>query len=256
MKASATILLAALLVLAAAGATAAVPLPATLNLEPGLVEIKATYNGGRVLVTGTAPAGVDVVLRLTGESEDTVLSKKGRVAGVLWMNTGTVTLHNAPTAYMLYLPKALSQGTEEALDALDMGYSALRRQVEVVSPGNDQDFEFHEFVRLKKRSGLYKIHPNAVEYANNGGAQSFSCGIFAPPRMHQGDYKVDAVLVRNGVVLGVLSQTLKIREKGFPALISSLAFGHGTLYGILASLIALAAGLFMGTVFKGGKGAH
>ena len=49
---------------------------------------------------------------------------------------------------------------------------------------------------------------------------------------------------------------IDVREVGMPAWISSLAFNHGALYGILAVLVAVVAGLGTGILFKGGKGAH
>jgi hypothetical protein len=39
-------------------------------------------------------------------------------------------------------------------------------------------------------------------------------------------------------------------------MMSSMAFNHGTLYGIVAVMVAILAGLLTGVVFKGGKGAH
>ena len=52
-----------------------------------------------------------------------------------------------------------------------------------------------------------------------------------------------------------LKKILEIEAKkvGMPAFITSFAFNHGTLYGVLAVLVAIIAGLVTGVIFKGEK---
>ena len=45
------------------------------------------------------------------------------------------------------------------------------------------------------------------------------------------------------MALGLASPGIKVREVGVPAFLSSLSFNHGSLYGVLAVLIAIGAGL-------------
>ena len=45
--------------------------------------------------------------------------------------------------------------------------------------------------------------------------------------------------------------------QGAPAFLADMAFDHGTLYGILASVIAILGGLIISRIFQGSKsGAH
>ena len=46
-----------------------------------------------------------------------------------------------------------------------------------------------------------------------------------------------------------------VAMKGLPRILSSLAYRHGVIYGLLAVLIAIVTGFAMGFIFKG-KGAH
>ena len=62
--------------------------------------------------------------------------------------------------------------------------------------------------------------------------------------------------LNQGNIVARTTDHLKVDEVGLPALLSALAFEHGGLYGILASLIAIAAGLLMGFLFRGSKGVH
>ncbi|MBW2022615.1 MAG: TIGR02186 family protein, partial [Deltaproteobacteria bacterium] len=59
-----------------------------------------------------------------------------------------------------------------------------------------------------------------------------------------------------GKVIASAKEILKAEEKGLPNLVASLAFQHSTTYGVLATVIAIIAGLIMGIIFKGGKGGH
>ena len=62
--------------------------------------------------------------------------------------------------------------------------------------------------------------------------------------------------VSAGEVRAQASQPLEVKMVGLPALLSSFAFQNGALYGLFAVVVALLAGLVIGVVFSGSKGAH
>ena len=74
--------------------------------------------------------------------------------------------------------------------------------------------------------------------------------------MPQGVFKIEVFAIRDDAILATGTQEMKVAEVGLPAMMSSMAFNHGTLYGIVAVMVAILAGLLTGVVFKGGKGAH
>jgi uncharacterized membrane protein YraQ (UPF0718 family) len=43
---------------------------------------------------------------------------------------------------------------------------------------------------------------------------------------------------------------------GLPALLATLAYEHGALYGVIAVIIAILTGFAMGYIFKKGGGGH
>ena len=233
--------------------------PVSVQIEPNLVSIGAMYNGAPVVATGEIPNDAQVILLVTGDREDTVLSEKGKVFGLLWMNTGEVTLQGAPTVYMLYLSETDSpEGSGNARwRDVGAGFESLRKQIAINSSNGKADLDFDEFLKLKRKEGLYAIHKDALAYGKEEGAvRTFSCKMFIPPRMHQGTYEVTAIVIKDGKVLKKVTEQLKIERAGFTKFMTGLALNHGTLYGVMACLVALMAGLFMGLVFKGGKGAH
>jgi len=249
-----TITWASLILITLTTAGVAAP-PVSLQVEPNLVSIGAMYNGAEVVATGEIPRDAEVIVRVTGDREDAVLSEKGKAFGLLWMNTGEVTLHGAPTVYMLYLPE--TDASKGSARWGDVGFESLRKEIGIKSSNGTADLDFDEFLKLKQKEGLYAIHKDALTYGKEEGAiRPFFCKMFMPPRMRQGTYEVTAMVMEEGKVLKKVTDQLKIERAGFTRFMTRLALHHGTLYGVMACLVALMAGLFMGLVFKGGKGAH
>jgi len=91
---------------------------------------------------------------------------------------------------------------------------------------------------------------------SHGSTKPFAATVSMPPRVPPGEYVVEVFALNHGNIVARTTDHLKVDEVGLPALLSALAFEHGGLYGVLASLIAIAAGLLTGLLFKGSKGAH
>ncbi|WP_028315652.1 TIGR02186 family protein [Desulfatibacillum aliphaticivorans] len=252
----------ALVMLLVCAASGAAQTSSSIHLEPGTVSIGAMYNGAQVTITGTIPASAQVLVEVKGERNNVVLSKKGKAFGLLWMNTGEVSLENAPKVYMLNLPEAYSaeeDGGDDALTSLGVGFEKLAGEVSIESSDGDANDKalFEEFVKLKKKEGLYALNNNAVKYTGEKkGVRSFSCNIFLPPRMKQGDYVVTAVVIKDGKVVERDDRPLEIKRVGIPEFMAKVAYEHGALYGIIASVIAIMAGLGMGLIFGGDGGSH
>ena len=204
------------------------------------------------MVSGQVPADTEAVIRITGHEEESRLKKKGRVMGVLWMNLGSVEFHNIPGVFLLYKSK---QTDDQRVGEIDI--SAVRRKAEIVSEYQDKDALFEEFVKLKKKSGLYNTVENGIHYEKeNNGMKSFSASIKLPSALPQGDYTLEVFALAGDGITGYSKKDLEVKQTGMPAFIANLAFDHGTLYGILSVIVAIIAGLLTGTIFKGEKGAH
>ncbi len=234
-------------VIAALPAGAAV----TLELDQSIVDVSAFYNGTEIHASGTVPPGNQVVVLVSGEPEDLHLKKKGKAGGVFWMNVGDLTYENAPAVYMVYGTSAV----EEFLDAPELPFSlkALEARVKITPAGDDKDFLFREFVKLKEHDAVYAVRPGSVTMTDDG---AFNVPLRIPPRMKPATYKVSAFALQDGTVRGTAETQFVIRLVGFPSFLSRMAFDKSLIYGILAVVIAVAAGLIMGSLFKGGGGGH
>ncbi len=226
-----------------------------LAVAPPEISISAFYNGTSIKATGTIPANSDVVLCITGPGEVVHLKKKGKVAGLLWMNTGKITLKNVPAVFMVYTTPAVAKMIN--LPTINLGYWSVKDQVKLEPVSASKEFLFKEFIKLKEEEGIYTIDKESIKYSEEpGGLRHFEINVKVPPKMKPGVYTVEASAISNDSVLGRAKTNLTLKLVGFPAWIAGLAFGHELLYGCMAVLVAIAAGLVMGVLFKDKGGAH
>jgi uncharacterized protein (TIGR02186 family) len=238
--------------------SAAVPIQ--LHVVPDEVKMGLSYNGVDLSISGEVPSDSEVLVRVIGQPEHQKLKKKGRVLGVLWMNMEAVNIENVPSVFLLYPSATLAERAQRRPDQwqrVGLGFEALKERVKIRPSGEDKEALFHEFVKLKEEAGLYGTVRDAVRYEEKGdGVKCFTCVTGLPSNLAQGEYTIEAVAVKGDAIVARGAVPIDAAEAGVTAELSYLAFNHGTLYGVLAVLVALLAGSFTGVIFKGGKGAH
>ena len=226
----------------------------SIKADPSHIQISAFYDGTSIKATGTIPAGTDIVVRITGEGEEIHLKKKGKVGGLLWMNTGAITFKNIPAVFMVYTTPEMAK--MENLNEM-LGYFSVKDKVEIEPVDEAKEFLFKEFTKLKEEEGVYIIDTKSVKYnGTSNGERQFEIDINVPPKMKPGEYSVEAYALSGSNIVGKADTELIISLIGFPAWISGLAFGHELLYGIMAVVVAVVAGLVTGMIFKDKGGAH
>jgi uncharacterized protein (TIGR02186 family) len=233
----------------------------TIN-EPNLIGIGAMFNGTHFTVSGDVGVDNDVVLIVKGKQEEITLKKKGKALGVLWMNLGDVHFKNVPNLYLLYSSKGkteLADSESKTLEQLGFGPESLKKEMEIEAPQAEIDDMANEFLKLKQSQGLFDFHPGEISFEQkNENVKSFTVKVWIPPQIPIGEYQVRVMEIHNGLIVDNSRNQLKVKEDGIPSMLSSLAFDHSLLYGFLAVLIAVAAGLAMDFFFGTGKdgGAH
>jgi hypothetical protein len=227
----------------------------TLKLTPSEIQISAFYDGATVNIESKIPADAEALVIVRGESEDLHYKKKGKAGGLLWMNIGDIIFHNVPKVYMIYASKDVAGAVESP--ELNLGFGALEEQVSISPENEDKDLFYQEFLKLKQSEGLYAKVNDGVHYgAADNGMKSVQAVLSVPARMRPGAYTVELFAVRNKAITGRAAESLQIKQVGFPAQLTNLAFNHALWHGIMAVVVALLAGLFMGVVFKDKGGAH
>ena len=227
---------------------------ATVTVAPSRVVIGLFYGGQQVSVRAALPEDCDVVVRVSGSSQDLKLKRKGRQAGILWMNVGEVEYRAVPSLLMVRSSRPLENLCSiKALEELGLGYQALESRA-VPTDEPDAKRLFGEMVRLKEREGLYSSKPEGIRFSPLGqGFHEASASFFLPPKAPPGNYSVDVFAFRHGQGTLVGSGSFDLDFSPPTAFISHMARNHGFLYGCLAAIIAILAGLATGFVF-GGKG--
>ncbi|WP_319762649.1 TIGR02186 family protein [Maridesulfovibrio sp.] len=221
----------------------------TVQANPGHLTIGTTYDGTSLELSGTIPEGSAAVIRITGEHKDTHFKKKGKALGFLWMNLGSVELHDIPNLFLLGTDSETYASGGPEWEKLNLGFHSVK--------GETDQLIFDEFIKLVSHEGLYDIQEGVVTYSDAGnGMRHYTAKMAMPSSLKKGEYTVEVAAVRNGKVLGRSSRIVTADLAGFPAFLSSIAFGHEITYGVSAVIIAILAGLLMTLIFREKGGVH
>jgi uncharacterized protein (TIGR02186 family) len=238
------------------GANSAVQ--AALLVEPDDIRIDLFFNGARLHVRGTIPAGHQTAVLCTGNESKLNLRKKGQVWGFLWMNTADIAFDHVPSVYVLRTSAPVAQlAPVEVLTRLGVGYDGLEARANFQGSAGDGHALFGELVRLKKDEGLFSLEEGAALLKpGSQGRLEVSADLFLPARTPPGDYRITLYSFRDGegAVVGETSTTL--RQEGFAVFTSRMALERGLLYGIVSVVIAIAAGMLTGVAFGRGSKQH
>jgi hypothetical protein len=233
-----------------------------LVVEPPVVSARLFYHGLTVRVEGTAPAGHEVAVVIIGKYTSIDLELKGKVGGLIWANTGAVTIENVPSLYLLATSPGLRDLLEaNAIESPLVGYPAIESQCRL-SPATGIDEEhriFEEVVKLKEKEQLYGVAEGRVGLTTGEGAGDRACSaeFFIPPDVPVGSYDVYLLAFDRYRETVHASASLTVEQAGLAAAISAMARERGLLYGVLSVIVALLAGVLAGIVFgHSSKGGH
>lgn len=249
------VLTAALLLCGAGRAAAEISLVANHDH----ITIDFFYHGSSVSARGLTEPGTDVIVKIAGPDGKETLKQKGKTAGVLWMNVGTLHFENAPNLYEIYSTRPIEQilAPEEA-DLEILGYRALSRHLALdpVTSAADREKWVGEFIRFKEDSKLYASSSGKIAVAPKDGRQEYSIKTDWPFQAPPGDYTVTAYAVRDGKVIEKVVKPVDVKQVGVVRTLSKMAKNNGALYGLLSIAMALGAGFGVGLIFRKGGGAH
>ena len=245
---------------AASGTAGADPVgPERLEVYPEEVGVDLLFSGATLHVRGTVPAGADAAVLCTGPETRLKLKRRGRVWGVLWMNTAEVAFERVPSVYVLCTSVPVARlGPPELLERLGVGFGSVEARAVPRDPSRDQREAFPELVKLKTREGLYDLVEGSVLLGRGERDRlDASTDLFLPARTPPGGYRIALFSFRQGEGALVAEATAVIRQTGLAAFVSRTARERGLLYGIVAVVVAIAAGMATGALFgRGGRSAH
>ncbi|MBI5213007.1 MAG: TIGR02186 family protein [Nitrospirae bacterium] len=252
----AIVLFAVLLPLIFAGAA---PAELTINANHDYITIDFFYHGRAVGVRGISEPGTDIVIKITSPEGHQALNKKGKAAGFLWMNMGTLKFEHAPNLYFIHSTKK----PDEILSAEEMnkyviGYPSMNKHIEITPVSNDEERTkwFNEFIRYKEASKLYAASSGRIKITNESGRQKYYIQTDWPYQAPPGEYLVTVYAVKDKKVIEKAETKVTVEQAGIVKALSGMAKSNGALYGIISIVAALGAGFGVGMIFGKGGGTH
>lgn len=242
-------LLALLFVSLAAAAHAQSPHPEEVQADISTreVSIKTDFGGIEILIFGNidfshAPTaeegGYDVIVVVSGPSEPVVVRRKHRVAGI-WVNGPGKVFLWPPRFYAVLSSGPLPEiATDKTLKRLGIGLDNLDFGRYMGAP--EEKIYRQAMIRLRKEEGLYQEHDDGVSFI---GRSLFRATVDLPVNVPTGRYATDVYLFREGTLLSLKQSTLDVNKAGLEQAIYTLAFQQPFLYGLLAVVLAVLAGL-------------
>ncbi len=202
------------------------------------------YPGGRV-PQGDRPAEVVVVVK--GPPESVVVREKEKVAGI-WVNADRMRYRSAPSFYAIASSRPIGRIVDDRTRAIyELGLDSLQLSPAAGTSADDQARFATGFVDLRRRAGLYREEPNAVEITDD---VLYRATITIPARVPVGRFTAETFLIRDGRVLAAAVREIDIRKSGFERFVATAADQASVLYGLVAVLLSVGFGWAAGTLWR------
>jgi uncharacterized protein (TIGR02186 family) len=225
-----------------------------------LIEIGLSYSGDQVHFFGVNPVpGSDLIIKLTAEKDEEIkLSVKGKV-GPFWMTVKQYEVTGAPFIHKIHASKPVKDIVPGAVaQELELGYPAIRHKMKMhLSSGaaapDDGDKVFKGMLKIKEEANLYNIveDPARLQVAEG---KLFKHYFRFPPGATEGRYQVESFCFSQGELVGYGKDIIEVKKVGLEHWLTQTSQNQPVFFGILAVVIAVAAGLLVGVIF--GKGGH
>ncbi len=222
--------------------------PLVADLSEHQIQITTGFTGTDVLLFGTVASNSDVVVVVRGPAEDTTVWRKGRYAGI-WVNDQRVVFDSVPSFYAVRSSAELGQiasDTVRARHSMGANYLRLRAKESSMSPAELETFRAG-LIRNKRRQGLFTPEGEGISFL---GGELFRTRLFFPANVPTGFYDIEVFMMREGRVEHAQTTPLIVSKAGLGADVFYFAHEYSALYGILAILLAAAAGALAAFVFR------
>lgn len=255
MRYAATIMV---LWLATTGVALAAEPPAQEQVQSDIstreIAIQSNFTGIEIVLFGaidftsvpaTNETQYDVIMVVRGPSEPMVMRRKERKLG-LWVNGPSEAFASVPSFYAVLASRPLRAIAPEAtLKELGVGFSALDFSAEPTDEVNKARFR-SSLIRLKEERSLFLESDDAISFI---GRSLFRGSVDLPVSVPIGTYTTQVYLFRDGKLLSQDNSTLQVHKVGFERIVYLLAFRYPFIYGLIAVVIAVVAGLIAWAIF-------
>lgn len=222
--------------------------PLIADLSEHQIQITTGFVGTDVLLFGTVEPGSNVVVVVRGPDEQTTVWRKARFAGI-WVNDRRVAFDRVPSFFAVRASAPLDDiATESTRMRHGMGarFLRLRTSEEGVSEAEVEAFR-RALIRNKERAGLFATTGEQITFL---GGQLFRTRLHFPANVPTGFYDVEVFMLQEGRVVHAQTTPLIVRKAGLGADVFFFAHNYSAAYGVIAVLLAVAAGIIAAFVFR------
>ena len=216
------------------------------GLSHHAIGITADFTGTEILVFGAVESEGDIVVVVRGPRTEVVVRKKAPVFGI-WVNAESAVFHSVPGFYGVASTRPLEKIVDSDMRrVMEIGIDVLRLEPADMDARTRDEFQ-SALIGLQQAERLYPVEPSTVSLV---GGRLFRATIPFPAGIPVGTYAADTFLIRDGEVVAAQSSPLIISRAGFGAQIYNFAHQESELYGILAVIAAVMAGLTGNILFR------
>ncbi|MEW6410158.1 MAG: TIGR02186 family protein [Nitrospirota bacterium] len=231
----------------------------TVKINHDHIKVDFFYHGDKIGISGVSDSIGDLIVKITSPEGHQALRKKGKVAGLLWMNVGELKFERTPTLYFLHSTRKLEDIlSQDEMDKYVIGYPALKRHVEITPIANEDEKMkwFNELVKYKESSRLYSTSSGKISISSKSGRRQYLIDLNWPYQAPPGDYTVTVYSVKDNKVVEKAEAKILVEQVNIVKALADMAKDKGAFYGMIAIIIALAAGFGVGIIFRKGRGSH
>ncbi|HEX2448027.1 MAG TPA: TIGR02186 family protein [Methyloceanibacter sp.] len=219
------------------------------------ISIQSNFTGIEILIFGSIDFSgaaepdkeiYDVVVVLRSPDQAIVARKKERMLGI-WVNGPGKVYPTVPGFYAVLSSRPLRAITsDETLKMLGIGLNNIDFGRATKSGADEETFR-STVIRLKENQLLFQEHDDGVTFI---GRTLFRASVDLPVTVPIGRYTAHVYLFRDGQVVSKNQSTLEVSKAGLERAIYLMAFHHPLIYGLLAVVLAVLAGLAGWAVFR------
>lgn len=220
------------------------------------VPITMTFTGSEILVFGAVERSrflrqgdklPDIAVSISGPSAPVNVLRKDRVGGV-WANVESVHIASAPSFYAV----ASTGGLGEILKPISRIGARISLNDAVFIAGTpssavDPEAFRRAVIRIRQESGLYRVMPRGVQF---DGGTLFSARFALPPNIKEGKYAARVLLIRDGLVIDDVRESIAVHRDSIQRLIYVLSRRLPLPYGVASVLAALLFGWLGAEIFR------
>ncbi len=212
------------------------------------ISIQSNFTGIEILLYGSIDfsqtpvpetGSYDVIMVVRSPAEPIFARRKEHVGGI-WINGPGKIYPSVPGFYAALSTRPFRAiASDETLKALGIGFGNLDFGRDTLGDSDEETFR-SSVIRLKQKQKLFQEDDDGVGFV---GRSLFRGTVALPVNVPTGRYTTDIYLFRDGAVVSRNQSTLEVSKAGFEGLVHLLALDHPFLYGVLAVVLVVLAGL-------------